>query len=138
MGRRKRRPLPAIVSEVASRIEHWRETRAKRSPMPAELWEEATELARVHGAYPISQELHLNYMNLRKRAEAASEEASAVGVVPTGFVEVSTAQLLSGPEGSQTKVEMVEADGTKVVVRLPSRQRLDVERLVETFWRRRT
>lgn len=138
MKRRKRGPLPAVVGKLASRIKLWRETRTKRSPMPAELWDEATELARAHGPYPISQELHISYADLRKRAEAAGGKPSTAGVVSKGFVEVSPAHLPSGLETKQTEIEMTGTDGAKLVVRLTGGQQLNVEHLVEAFWRRRT
>jgi hypothetical protein len=70
MGRRKRDAFPAGVNEVRRRIEHWRETRTRRSPMPGDLWEAATSLARVHGIYTIAREFGLHYDSLKSRVGA--------------------------------------------------------------------
>jgi len=52
---RGRPALPANVKAVANRIEKWRRTRRKRSPMPEQLWLDAAVLARSHGVYRVSQ-----------------------------------------------------------------------------------
>jgi len=38
------------LTQLRRRIERWRGTRVKRSPMPPELWSGATELARELGS----------------------------------------------------------------------------------------
>lgn len=45
------------LSQLRRRIERWRWSRAKRSPMPADLWMAATELARELRAYRVAREL---------------------------------------------------------------------------------
>ena len=46
MARGKRRRVPAELTRVARRIEHWRQTRTTRRAMPAPLWTAAVALAR--------------------------------------------------------------------------------------------
>ena len=48
MGSRRQPPLPPEIIEAERRVERWRRTREKRSPMPEELWGQAVELAREH------------------------------------------------------------------------------------------
>ena len=47
------------LTQLRGRIERWRCTRAKRSPMPAELWTAATELAQELGVYRVARELRV-------------------------------------------------------------------------------
>jgi hypothetical protein len=69
MGERSGAGVAPGVKVVGRRIEHWRRVRVKRSPMPEELWEAATELARVHGTSAVARELRLGYESLRERVE---------------------------------------------------------------------
>jgi hypothetical protein len=52
------------LSQLRRRIERWRWTRAKRAPMPPELWTAATELARELGAYRVARALGIGYGSL--------------------------------------------------------------------------
>jgi len=46
---RPRKPVPEEIQALSRRIERWRRTRARRAPMPAELWDAAVAAARTHG-----------------------------------------------------------------------------------------
>lgn len=133
MGRKRRTVLPRKVKELRTRIERWRRTRRKRSPMPEKLWSEATLLARAHGTYRISSALRLNYENLKKRVDVAPEDGRDDSA---GFVEVEGAQLVGAFESAGTVVELSGADGAKLVIRLSGREELDVVGLADAFWKR--
>ena len=60
----------ARLSQLRRRIERWRGTRVKRSPMPPELWTAATELARELGVYRVARELGVGYGSLKERGRA--------------------------------------------------------------------
>ena len=49
MAQRMRSAAVERVQRLRERIDHWRSTRVKLWPMPAELWGEATALARELG-----------------------------------------------------------------------------------------
>ena len=133
MGRKKRTVLPQNVNRLRSRIERWRRTRHKRSPMPAELWKEAVSLAKTHGVYRIASELRLGYESLRKRVAVAPEDGRDG---TSGFVEVEGAQLVGAFESARTAVEFSDSDGAKLVIRLSDREELNVVGLAEAFWKR--
>ena len=133
MGRKKRGVLPREVKQLRTRIERWRRRRLKRSPMPAQLWDEAVSLARRQGNYRIATELGLNYDNLKKRIETAQEKG---GKGTSGVVEVDGGQLFGAFELARTAVEISDAGGAKLVIRLSGREELDVVGLAEAFWRR--
>jgi hypothetical protein len=133
VARKKQAKLPAGVKRLRDRIERWRRTRAKRTLMPAELWSEAIVQARREGAYLVAQAARLNFDGLRRRlAETAATEAAAA---PNGFVELSGAQILAAkPAGAE--VEMIDAGGNRLTVRLAADTVVDVAQLVTAFRQR--
>jgi hypothetical protein len=130
-NRKLGRPLGARVESVRRRIEHWRETRAKRTHMPQTLWDAAVSLAREHGLWVISQELRVNYENLKDRLGRTAEPAAA-----PAFIELDAAPLV-GPVGrTGAVVELTGADGARLTIRLGERDDLDLGALADGFWRR--
>ena len=86
------------LARAAERVERWRRTRAKQSPMPAHLWAEAVALARVVGVHPVKIALRLNYESLRQRLALAgrgSPDNRSKPQATASFVELSGAQLLA-------------------------------------------
>ena len=122
------------------RIEHWRKTRQKRSPMPEALWNAAVQLAQRDGVYSISRALQVNYQSLQARlamASAAAKSPPAPGA-PKGFVELSPTLAMPAAPRTESVVELSDDEGAKLLIRLPaSGSDLDVERLAEAFWSRR-
>lgn len=72
MGREKTRLHDPRVDRLRKQIERWRQTRTKRSAMPARLWGVTAELAREHGVYAAAQALGLSYTSLRTRIGATA------------------------------------------------------------------
>jgi hypothetical protein len=107
------------LTQLRRRIERWRGRRAKRSPMPAELWTAATELARELGAYRVARELRVGYGSLKERLEVVGERG---GQTARGFVELDGRALLAAPPAS---VEVSDASGLKVAIRLAAGQAVD-------------
>lgn len=138
MGRKKTRLLDARIDPLRTQIERWRETRARRSPMPEPLWRAAVELAREHGVYAAAQALRLSYDSLRTRAEGAGEPRQRRRESPTPpatFVDLPPA-LLSAAAGGPI-VEVVGPSGQRLTVRLRSGE-LDVAELIRACWSGRT
>ena len=140
MGRRRGSPLSSTrVKEVQRQITHWRKTRRKRSPMAPALWDAAASLARTHGIYAIAQALRVSYESLKRHVEQPPRDGSLSRLETPGFVEVPAGQLVSSSEVAGTVVEITAPDGARLVVRLPDgAHNLDVLRLADTFWRRRS
>jgi hypothetical protein len=128
------------IADVCERIDRWRATRTKRSPMPEPLWDAAVRLVETHGIYPIARRLPVNYESLKRRVVAAtraSERRGATRAVAS-FVELRPPALLPGalpPTGPS--VELVDARGAKLTLHLGSGERLDVVGLAGAFWNRR-
>lgn len=115
------------LAQLRARIERWRSTRAKCSPMPAELWTAATELARGLGAYRVAQELRIGYGTLRERLGADGERG---GVAAATFVAMGGAALLAAAGSGGGEVELADGSGLKVVIRLAAGQAVDWAALV--------
>ena len=141
MRLRKRREESADIAEVRERIDRWRAMRTKRSPMPAPLWDAAVRLAQTHGIYPIARRLPLNYTSLKGRivgASGGSEPRAAPPAAPR-FVELrpTPRPLVASPLPTGSSVELVDARGETLTIRVGHGERLDVVGLARTFWERR-
>ena len=140
--RSKKRPGgSADIAEVCVRVDRWRATRTKRSPMPAPLWDAAMRLAQRHGIYPIARRLRVNYGSLKGRVGggASASERSTAPRSAAPFVELRPPTLRSGasPPPPGPSVELVDARGATLTIRLGIGERLDVAGLARAFWTRR-
>jgi hypothetical protein len=133
--------LPKPVGSLLEGIEHWRETREKRSPMPEELWDEAVKLARVFGVYVISRDLRLNYARLKERVETETtgddERDGHDADDSIAFVEVGLGSIPEKASRDEVVVEVRSADGSEMTIRLPSQMSMDVGDWVGAFVARR-
>lgn len=125
----------ADLAQLSADVERWRRTRAKLSPMPTELWDAATAVARRLGVNRVKEALGLNYGVLKARSAAGGRQLAQVRQAATGFVELSGAQMLGLPGATGAVVELVDAQGTRLTVRLAAGAECDVVRLVEVFRR---
>jgi len=141
MGKRRGRSdsVSARVLRVQKRIEHWRKTREKRSPMPEPLWDAAVQLAQRDGVYSISRALQVNYQSLQARLAMASAatKAQRAPSAPNGFVELSPALPVPAAPRTESVVELSDDEGARLTIRLSAGSDLDVGRLAESFWGRR-
>jgi hypothetical protein len=105
--------------------------------MPEPLWAAAAAVAERDGAWRVAQALRVNHTSLKARMAVASErggtQATASGV---RFVEVRPAEV-AWPEANGGIIELSSADGSKLVIRTGSSDRVDVLGLAEAFWSRR-
>ena len=132
MGSRHR-PSSTQPRSVRARIERWRATRTKRSPMPEPLWDAAVELAQAEGIYPIARALAVNYQTLKCRVAMASNGNLRA---PAGFVELTSMPANGSVSRGELVLELSSGDGATLTIRLPSEHEFDVERLAEAFLRR--
>ena len=135
MARRRNAAEAQELARLSEDVERWRRTRGKLSPMPAPLWKAAIALARRLGVNPVKNALGLNYRALRSRVEADGEVAASAGAPAARFVELSGAQVLGLPGAGGSVVEIADAHGARLTVRLVAGTQLDVARVVEAFRR---
>lgn len=129
---RRRKPVPRELASLGRRVERWRNSREKRSPMPEPLWGEAVRLALIHGVSPVCRHVGLGYASLQQRVAASEDEPAPAPVDDVGFVEVSALQLL-GTSATQTVLELSDREGTRLTLRLAPGSEVDVLGLVESF-----
>lgn len=148
MGRKRKngQELPAEMMRARERIEHWRRTRQKRSPMPEPLWSAAVALARKHGVYRVSRDLGVTYETLKSRltktsgAEASSKVKRARRSPPptaATFVEVKAAPAIPPPleRRGDVVIEVEDGSGAKMRIQFDAAAgaHLDVGALVDAF-----
>lgn len=126
------------LARLSEAVERWRQTRAKLSPMPAPLWRKAIALARRLGVNPVKNALGLNYKALRTRVEASGGAETSKAASSARFVELRGAQSLGAPAVAGAVVELSDAHGARLTVRLAAGGDLDVARVVEAFRRAST
>ena len=131
MRRKQQSAISPRVEEVGQRIEQWRRTRKRRSPMPPELWDAAVSFAKAHGVCPIARALRLDYAALKSRVVQGSKgKRDGAG----SFIELDGTRLLGTSEPAV--VELSDAEGAKLTIRIGGQAALDVMGLASAFWRR--
>ena len=123
------------MEDVSRAIGRWRTTRAKRGPMPEELWTAAIGLVREHGLWRTSRELRVNYDYLKSRYSTAGD--TSCGGAKGAFVELRAAATpVAATAGSPgTVIELSHSDA-RMVLRLAAGTSLDVGGLAAAFWSR--
>jgi hypothetical protein len=107
--------------------------------MPAEIWAEATALADDLGVNAVRLAAGIDYGALRKRLDAwKSGEAGGVradGQAPRDQPRFLDLGAALGVPGSQTVVEVADATGARLTIRLEAGRMLDVAGVVDAFRR---
>lgn len=149
MGQHLREALPAGVQETRARLDAWRKSRGRGEPHPAELWSEAVEWARRFGVNPVCRALGLSYTDLQKRLGLPHHEVLQVPrPVEPAFAEFSLdprgrMRALGEATGFQAgapespAVEVISADGARMVMRWPAGCAVDMGDLMASFLGRR-
>jgi len=123
----------AGLQPLARRFKTWRATRPRGQRIPEELWQEATELARIHGLNPTVAMLKLNYYDLQRRLQAGGIPRRGRGRGPL-FVELPPVPVAAGG-GERSTVELVQAGGARLILRLTDAGPTDLLPLVQLFLR---
>ena len=117
---------------LAERLKEWRATRQPGARIPEELWKSAADLARVHGLSRTVTALRLSYYDLQRRVSGAGVVRRRRGPV-TQFVEVPALRAIPGEQGT---IELVQASGARLTVRLPNARPKDLLPIIHLFLRR--
>jgi len=135
---------PVELEGLHRKIEAWRQTRPGTRPMPEELWKEAIGFAQKLGTGRVSRALRVNYGVLKRRVlaggpprVASRRSERALATRGPDFVELSgpatLAALGEAPAGSDTVVEVVAPDGTRLTIRMKGATSPNVAAWVSAF-----
>lgn len=98
------------IEAVRTQFEDWRNGRARKSPIPDELWSAAINAARQEGVNRTAQQLHLDAGKLKRLLVAADGRGRRVARKPR-FVELIAPAPASTPE---CLIEFESAGGSKM------------------------
>lgn len=130
-----RRAIPSGLPTLADRFRAWRVTRERGQRIPDELWQAATELARIHGLNATAAALKLNYYDLQRRLRTGRTPRRGRSRLPV-FVEVPAMPLPPGGD-ERGAVELIQACGARLILRFPDAGPSDLLPLVQLFLRHR-
>ncbi len=150
MDARTGRELPARLERVRRRFELWRETREDHARIPDSLWAAAARAARRHGVSKTANALRVNYHALQKRLArktaadgraAGKRSGRAIAAAGGGAETEGTSQFVELPpfasaDGCECFLELEDADGAKMRVRLRGGGAPDLAALGRSFWNR--
>ena len=128
--------VPAEITELRERVDRWRRSRGGHGAMPAELWAGAVAVARKRGLYSTARGVGIDYGGLAKRMKAESLGVEAARPVGVEFVEWSGVEILgqvAAPVPASAVVEMSDASGRQLTVRMSGGEGMDVAAIVAAF-----
>jgi len=126
-------PPKPTLENVRRKLEHWRETRKKRRPIPKELWDAAVALSKEHSINTVSKALHLNYTALKNRIHGIKSKKKPKNPPASAFVELDF-----GVSTSECIVEMEKKGGAKMRMCFRGSTDFDPLTLSKAFWNSRT
>lgn len=134
MSKRTDTAVTPALAALLERINQWRRTRAKLSPMPEELWAAAAEVARADGVSAVAAAAGLGYTPLKRRTEAGCNPRAGASA-RDGFVEFTGAELLCADATPGPVVELWRPDGLRLVIRGGGGTSVDLDAVVTAFGR---
>lgn len=105
--------------------------------MPPELWASAVALAGRHGAYPVARGVRISFGGLQRRIAEGAVAGRGTSGPGGGFVELTGAQLVGALPPSGTVLEVSDASGMQLALRLAGGVEVDVAGVVAAFRQRR-
>jgi hypothetical protein len=115
------------LNQLGLRLSYWRREHSAPTPIPAEIWRRAAELARVLSVATVAKALRLDYARLKRLALAEDTVPALSG--PT-FVELRP-MLMSGLGSCVVEVE--SSQGTKVRIQLENPECASLAALIRDF-----
>jgi hypothetical protein len=118
----------ARLTQTVAAFAQWRSSVPRPSPIPAELWAQAVELATTLGASPVARALKLDYNRLKQHMQAG---AAAPAPEPPAFVELSLGVPLA-PRGCT--LELVDGRGRSLRIEWSGGTPGELTALAERLW----
>jgi hypothetical protein len=134
MRTRKTGGLRDRLEGVRRRFESWRGTHKARTRIPERLWAAAVKLAGTYGIHRTAKALRVDYYSLKKRVEempAGTDSRAPAGAAGAAFLELPPP---AWPGCGECTLELEDADGAKLRVRLKGFAAPDLAALGRSFW----
>lgn len=132
INRERREELKARIEPIRQQVEEWRQHKAANERMPERLWEAATELAKGYGVSPVQGILRIDYRGLERRAFGAEKPtAKARAAQRPRFIELPSLAT----RRAEHVVELEDAAGRKLSLKIPAGHLAEVLPLAQAFWR---
>jgi hypothetical protein len=127
----KREELVGKIEPLRQQVEAWRKTRRSNEHMPESFWEPATQLAKEYGLAPVQGILRIDYRGLQRRV---------LGVKPPTPPKRTMAQFvelpaLSAPRRCEHTLELEDAGGRRMSVKLCGGDLAELAALIQAFWK---
>ena len=150
MDARTRRELPARLEGVRRRFQQWRETREGHARIPDSLWAAAARAANRYGLSKTASALRVNYYALQKHLAvktaahgraARKRVARTIAAAGGGSETEGTSAFVELPPFTSAGpcdcfLELEDAGGAKMRVRLRGVGTPDLAALERSFWNR--
>jgi hypothetical protein len=118
------------LQQLQERVDTWRLTRARYSRLPEEFWNEALSLTQTLGVEAVRATLRLRFDTFQKKLGGHSPGVEA----SHGFVELNPTPPFEVAQPGPM-LELSDATGTRLTIRLGANDALDLAALVEAFRR---
>ena len=155
MDTRRNRDYSVGLERLRRRFGRYRRTRKVRSRIPEGLWDAAARMAGRFGIHHTCEALRLNYYDLKKRVEKKAPAALATSKPKASrFIELlapadngdhsdhcratPSVQAFLPAGGCDCTVELEDADGAKMRIRIQGMGTPDLAELGRSFWSRRS
>jgi hypothetical protein len=134
--------LKARIQPLRQRVETWRANKSGNEHMPAALWTETVELAKLYGVSPVQKILRVDYRGLERRAfgivkpVGKAESKARASQTPARPAPPSFVELGSWPaRRAEHLVELEDGSGRKLSLKVAAGHLAEVLPLAQAFWR---
>jgi hypothetical protein len=127
----KREELVAKIEPLRQQVEAWRKTRGPNEHMTESFWEPATQLAKEYGLAPVQGILRIDYRGLQRRVLGVKAPTPPKRTMAQ-FVELPA---LSAPRRCEHTLELEDAGGRRMSVKLCGGNLAELAALIQAFWK---
>jgi hypothetical protein len=131
ISRERHEELKVRIEPLRAQVASWRKHKGPNEKMPESLWEVATELAKAYGVSPVQGILRIDYRGLERRALGISKPAAKVRAGNPRFIELPSLPA----RRAEHVVELEDAAGRKLSLKIPAGHLAEVLPLAHAFWR---
>ena len=118
------------IEQVGERLDRWRKIKKHREPIPRDIWQDATELAKKHSINTVSKTLRLSYTDLKDRVCGPSKPKPKKQR-SSDFIEIG-----QPPSMPEMIIEMENKKGSRLKICLKGRIDFNLMDLSKTFYQK--